>query len=241
VEMRKKVVAALGIMLVAASVVAAQDEWKFELTPYLWAAGPKGDVEAGGRTVEIDMGIDDYIDAVDIGAGLMTVARKDRLVVWGQYDFVAMDTSKVNEGPLGGSLEADMFYGTLAVGHQFDGPFENSTIDVMGGVRYFWSEYDLKLGRTRSSRGSQDILDAIIVLRPSIRLGKKWRLDSTLSIGSGGSDMVWEVQPTLHYQVRENMDLVLGYRRLHYDVDGERGMNLDAAFQGILLAVAFRL
>lgn len=148
----RKLVVAVGIMLAAASVVAAQDDWSFEVTPYFWAAGIEGDVEVHGHKAEVDEGFDDLFDAVDLAGGLLTVARRDRFVILGQFDYLGLDTDKLDDVPVRGSLETDAFIGALAAGYQFDGPFEDSTIDLMGGVRYTWMENDLDITGVEAAR-----------------------------------------------------------------------------------------
>lgn len=235
-----KVIAVAGILLIAASAATAQDEWNFEVTPYFWAAGLEGDVEVGGRKVDVDVDFDDAFDAIDAAGGLMTVAQRGRLVVFGQFDYLGLDTDELgSDAPAGGSLQTDLFVGALAIGHRFDGPFKGSTIDLLGGVRYTWMENDLEITGVGRGKNSDDIVDAIVVVRPSLPLSERWRLNPTFSIGAGDSDVVWELQPNLRYQFSDTMALGLGYRRLHYDYEGDRGNTFDAAFHGLLIGLSF--
>jgi len=219
-------------------VVTAQDEWSFEVTPYFWAAGIEGDATVQGRDVEIDESFSDIFDAVDAGGGLMTVAQQGSFVVWGQFDYVGMDTDQLDPAPAGGSIQTDSFLGALAVGFQFEGPFEGSTIDLLGGVRYATIENDVTIKGVGSGDDTLDILDGIVVVRPNVRLTEKWRFNPTFAIGAGDSDLTWEVQPNVQYQFSDNMGLRVGYRRLHYDIEGDRGNEFDAAFQGLIVGVS---
>ena len=234
----RNVMAVGGILLAVASVVTAQDEWSFEVTPYFWAAGVEGDAEVQGRDVEIDESFSDIFDAVDAGGGLMTVAQRGSFVVWGQFDYVGMDTDQLDPAPAGGSIQTDSFLGALAVGFQFKGPLEGSTIDLLGGIQYATIENDLEITGVGSGDDTLDIVDGIIVVRPNVRLTEKWRFNPTFSVGAGDSDLTWEVQPNFQYQFSDNMALRLGYRRLHYDIEGDRGNTLDAAFQGLIVGVS---
>src|SRR5258706_16173485 len=40
---------------------AEEDDWKFELTPYIWAVGLKGDVTVKGREGSVDKSFSDLI------------------------------------------------------------------------------------------------------------------------------------------------------------------------------------
>jgi len=233
----RKATVVAGILLAVTSVVTAQDKWNFEVTPYFWAAGVEGDATVQGRDVDIDAGFDDIFDAVDAGAGLMTVAEQGSFVILGQFDYVGMDTDQLDPAPVGGSIQTDSFLGALAAGFQFEGPFEGSTIGLLGGVRYATIENDLTIKGVGKWDDTLDIVDAIVVVRPSIRLTERWRFNPIFSVGAGDSDLTWEVQPNVQCQFSDNMALRIGYRRLHYDIEGERGNKFDAAFQGLIVGV----
>ncbi len=240
-KMGMQTVIAAGMLLAAASAVMAQDDqWSFEVTPYFWAAGIDGEATVGGNHVDIDADFDDLIDAVDAGGGLMTVVRRDRFVVWGQFDYVGMDSDKLDNAPARASLQTDTFLGALAVGLQFDLPLKGSTIDVMGGVRYAWIKSDLDITGVGSREDTSGVVDGIFVLRPNIRLTEKWHFNPTFAVGAGDSELTWEVQPTIQYRISRNLAIRGGYRRLFYDFEGDRGNSLEMAFQGLLLGVDVR-
>ncbi|HNY80264.1 MAG: outer membrane beta-barrel protein [Sedimentisphaerales bacterium] len=238
-KMGMKVLATVGVLLATASVVVAQQrEWSFEVTPYFWAAGIEGDATVQGQDVDIDVGFDDLFDAVDAGGGLMTVAQRGSFVVFGQFDYVGMDTDQLDPAPAGGSIQTDSFFGAVAVGFQFKGPLKNSTIDLLGGLRYAWMNNDLEITGGASGEDSLDILDGIVMVRPSVRLTERWRFNPTFAIGAGDSDLTWEVQPSVQYQFADHLALRVGYRRVHYDIEGDHGNAFDAAFHGVMAGLS---
>ena len=238
-KMGMQVMVTAGILLAAASVVIAQDDkWHFEVTPYFWAAGIDGEATVQGRDVDIDADFDDIFDAVDAGGGLLTRAQRGAFVVYGQFDYVGMDTDKLDDAPANASIQTDTFLGALAAGLQFKGPFKDSTIDLLGGVRYAWIKNDLDITGVTSAEDSIDIVDGIIAVRPSFRLSEKWRLNAAFAVGAGDSDLTWEVQPALQYQISENLAVRVGYRRLFYDIEDDKGNSVEAAFHGLLVGVS---
>ncbi|MGE5294197.1 MAG: outer membrane protein [Solirubrobacterales bacterium] len=234
-----KALAMASILLAAASAFAAQDGgWNFEVTPYFWAAGVEGDVTASdGTEYDVDMEFDDLFDAVDAGAGVMALARLDSFVVGGQFDYVGMDSDQLDPAPAGGSIQTDSFLGELAAGWRFQ-PFERSTIDVLGGVRYAWIKNEIDITGVGSGEDSIDIVDGVVVVRPTFHLTKKWSVNTTFDIGAGDSDLTWQVQPNIQYQINDNLAVRAGYRRVHYDVEGDHGNEFDAAFQGFIVGVS---
>jgi len=237
-KMGMKVMVTAGILLAAASAVIAQDEkWNFGVTPYFWAAGIDGEATVQGHHADINADFSDLFDAVDAGGGLMTTAQRGPFVIWGQFDYVGMDTDKLDNAPAGGSIQTDSFLGALAAGLRFDLPLKGSTIDVMGGVRYAWIKSDVEITGVGSGEDTVDIVDGIGVLRPNVRLTEKWHFNPTFAVGAGDSELTWEVQPTIVYQINKSLAIRAGYRRLFYDIEGDKGNSLEVAFQGLLVGV----
>ncbi|MGV6827220.1 MAG: hypothetical protein ACWA5Q_09600, partial [bacterium] len=54
------------------------DEWKFELTPYLWAAGMSGSTGPKGFATDVDMSFSDIWERLDGAFILALHARKGR-------------------------------------------------------------------------------------------------------------------------------------------------------------------
>jgi hypothetical protein len=223
--------------LFAAGSAHAQDGLKIELTPYLWMAGVEGDVTVGNREVEVDVGFEDLVDAVDVAGAFMTVVQYNRWVLWGQFDYLALDSNGLDNSAGRVRLESDSIFATAAFGYQFQ-TFGESTLDVLAGARYTRMENKLTIGGIGSGESTNDLLDGLFVLRPSFQLSRSWRFNPTLSIGTGDSDLTYELQPQFQYQVNELLAVRFGYRRLYYDVSNDR-KGFDGAFHGFIAGLGF--
>ena len=237
-------VAVLGIAAVAAQAqvdpskqapVALENQgggWQLELTPYAWLAGIEGDVTVGGQETEFDKGFSDIVDAVDIGGSLLAIAQYDRYLVWGQVDYFATDTDNldVEDRPEGGSLETKMLLGEVAVGYQVDGWMDGQTFDFLVGVRTLHLENDLTVTGVGEGSSENDLVDPILVMRPSIQVFPSkidgLRFNPTLAIGGGGdSDLVYELQPQFQYQISDTVAARVGYRTVGYRFKGDDAQN----------------
>jgi hypothetical protein len=228
----------LGICaLSAGSAWAAPHGWKFELTPYVWAAGIDGDIEVNGRKVDADMGFEDLVDKVSIGGSFLAVIQKGRWVNWLQVDYLGLsddenvpspDATEVN-------IESDTLYLTAATGIQVGLWREGQTLDIMGGIRYVRMDNELTISGVGSFDETMDIYDGVLVLRPSWPLSERWRFNPTLSIGAGDSDLTYELQPQFQFNFTETWAMRIGYRRLYYDSEGSRGNSFDGAFHGFFI------
>lgn len=240
-------VAMAALLAAGATGIAAEPQgWKFEVTPYAWLAGVEGDVTVNGKKTDFDKSFSDLFEAVDMAGGLLGTAQYDRYLVWGQVDYFSMSTDNldVEDQPAGGSLDTKMLLGEAAVGYQIDGWSEGQTFDLLVGVRTLHIENDLELYGKGSFSRDNDIVDPILIVRPSIPVFPSkiegLRFNPTMAIGGGGdSDLVYELQPQFQYQITDNIAARLGYRRVGYKFKGEHNDDneLNIALAGLIAGV----
>lgn len=220
--------------------------WQFEVTPYMWLAGLEGDATVQGHTVDFEKSFADMIQYVDAAASIVGVAQYDRYLIWGQADYMSMTTDRLDadERPHGGSLESKMMIGEVAVGYQLDGFAEGQTFDVLVGVRGLMMKTDLNVYDKGTYSKDTDLLDPILVLRPSIPVLPSMidglRFNPTLAIGAGGdSDLVYELQPQFQYQITKNVAARLGYRTVGYKFKGDHNSDneLNIRLSGLIAGV----
>jgi hypothetical protein len=229
----------VGFVFAAINNCYAQDGLKLEIVPYLWASGIDADVTVGDQTVKADVGFDDLFDAVDIGGSLLAVTQYNRFILWTQLDYLELDSDELDGAPPNARLETDALFLTAALGYQFS-TFGNSTLDVLGGVRYLDLENTISVGDIRSRDRGQDIVDGIFMLRPSFVLNDWAKFNLIMSLGAGDSELNYEVQPQFHFQLSDMLVAQVGYRQLYYDIEGDRG-EFDGSFHGFVAGLGFVL
>lgn len=240
----------VAVMGVQAAPQAQDGGWNLEVTPYLWMMGIDGDVTVGGREVDVDVGFDDVVDRLDIGGGLLVVAERNRYLAWGQIDYLSLSSDEADVedrlAPEGVSLDTETVLAEAAAGYRVDGWAEGQTFDLLVGVRYLWIENDLSVRGTGDFKDDNDVIDPIFVVRPRIPLFPT-KIDGlvfnpTLAIGGGGdSDLVYELQPQLQYQISETWAARIGYRRVYYKIDNDANNEFDGAFQGAFVGLGITL
>lgn len=236
-------ITAVATFVMAYGINAKADDslnkgWAFEFTPYLWAVGIDGDVTVRGQKANVDMDFNDLVDSVDIGGSFLGVARKDRFVMWTQFDYVGLDNNDLDNVPSDSRLKTNMLLLELAGGYQFNGPFKGSTIDAMIGLRYGSFENKLIIQDAKAKR-TQELVDPMLVVRPRIPIYHDWIVFSpTLAVGGGGdSEFIYELQPQLQFQLTENLAARVGYRRLHYKFEGKGDNEFDGDLQGFIVGL----
>jgi len=246
--------AAATLLLTSMTGFAAEPQgWKFEFTPYAWLAGVDGNVTVAGHRADFDKSFSDLLDYVKVGGSALGVAQYNRFLLWGQVDYLSMGTGNItlpNQalGFNGGSVDMKALIGELAVGYQLDGFMEGQTFDVLVGARFTHVESDLNLNNPETTfSSSRTLTDPMLLLRPSIPICpsmiKGLRFNPTFGIGGGGSsDLVYELQPQLQYDITENVAVRFGYRVVGYKFKGDKNSDNEFNFQmdGLLLGLGVK-
>ncbi len=232
--MLRKMIGLLPVsLLVALGTAPAQaeyGEWHGEITPYAWAIGLDGDVTIDGDKTSMSRSFSDLLDATDFAGSVLTVLNYGHVVLWGQYDYTHLNSDNLDNAPPRAELDVQTTIGTLAVGYRFDGR-KGRTYDLLIGARMTSIENKLKVSGVGSAKAEHDVTDAVVVFRPSMPLSKRWRFNPTISVGTGDSDLTYEIWPQLQYHFSDNWALRVGYRQLHYKFENGND-ELNLAFTG---------
>lgn len=208
-------------------------EVSWELVPYLWLPGIDADITSGGREAEVDIGSDDVADTIDISGSVLSVFQYNRFILWTQADYFKLDADGVDNGTVG--LDTEALFLTAAAGYRFRTFGQHSVLDVLGGVRYLNLENQLS-GR---SDGEQENIDGVIVFRPKFQLLDWLAFNPTFSAGAGDSELTYELQPQLQFLIGDNLVARFGYRRLYYEIEGDRDNKFDGSFHGLIAGLGF--
>jgi len=252
---KKSWIGAIIVMLLffCAHYAAAQDTdtWQHELTIYGWYAGIDGAVQFPGPLVA---GTDFTVDASDILSNLNMIFMGGWQSKRNKWSFIAdvvyMDvgdsvSQTVTPGssgvPVSASLDLDIATWLLHGGVGYDlMQSDGGSLAVVGGVRYMTLDVDVKAGfggpEVEKSQ-SEGLLDGIIGLRGAINFNKNWYLPYYADIGTGGSDLSYQLFAAIGYRFGWG-DIRLGYRHLSYEMDDDFIMqNMDLS--GPVLGVGF--
>jgi opacity protein-like surface antigen len=249
---------ALGAATASAQTPAGQSgDWQFEFTPYFWAAGMKGDVQAGSLPkISTDMSFSDILDVLDFGLMGAFEARKGR---WGLlFDAIYMKletdgtASRSGPGPIGATatasakLEMEQTMLSAAVAYRWvEG---RSPVDLIGGLRYTKIEASADINAsffamtgTVSRSGDKDWVDPYIGARIQHPIAEHWTLVGYGDIGGFGvgSDFTWQALVGVSYDFSKSVSGKLGYRYLSVDYD-KSGFLYDMDSYGVYLGVGIR-
>jgi len=120
--------------------------WRVRVTPYLWGSDFKGRIGIGDRSANVDASFADLFRELNFGFMGVVEADRDRFTT--QTDLVYMNLSDehATPGPLFSGADAigKSFLLTPVAGYRLVGS-ETAFLDVLGGIRYWHVNGELKL------------------------------------------------------------------------------------------------
>ncbi|MGF7162543.1 opacity protein-like surface antigen [Rhodoligotrophos appendicifer] len=223
-------------------------DWTITVAPYVWAAGIKGKVGAGGfPPAHIDASIGEVLSDFDIGFMGAAEVRNDRFSIYSDIVYVKLsDSAKTPNQVLADKvkLTTQELMWTGALGYTItDSP--TYALDMVAGFR-LWS-LDNKLKVKGGLIGSDSFSSTETWVDPIV--GLKFKADLTPSIywtswaligGFGaGSDFMWDVLGGFGYRFTDNISAIAGYRAVSVDYTND-GFKFDVVQQGPIMGAAIR-
>lgn len=211
---------------------ATSNDWHFEITPYVWTPGMSGTVTVHGHPFPVDETFSDIFKIVKFALSGLAIAEYRQWLVWTQADYMYLNTDKLNEPPARGNLNSKLFLWTVGGGYRFPLWADGQTLDVLVGEQGADMKNTLTAYNIGSIEQTRDVIDTVLILRPSFQLTKQLRFNPTMSYGGGDSDVTYQLQPQLQYQFTDRLEARLGYRKLHYKINSDRNNVLDLNLAG---------
>ncbi|MFT4159271.1 MAG: hypothetical protein QM643_04670 [Shinella sp.] len=232
-----------------AAVTDAGPGWALQITPYMWAAGLKGDISPFRRApaIGVEKSFSDVMDDLNFGGFVNVWARYDRFVLSGDMMYVdTTDSHAFGALPLpatSGSVDSKQFMATLQGGYRVvDTP--DFTLDALAGARFWHISNDVTvsaLGVSRTYGESFGWVDPVVGLRAFLPLTDKLSVQAQADVGGfgAGSDITWSALATINYTFTDHLSVSAGYKVL--DVDYDRGGHVfDTRLSGPVLGLTLR-
>jgi opacity protein-like surface antigen len=225
---------------------ASNDEWQFQFSPYFWMASLHGTGGVGNRTTQVDESFSDIFHSLDFALMGLFEARKGKLVLLTDLEYVAISDDKATPGPLFSNVNAKFktFIFDPEVGYRvFDNPEKGQFIDVLGGIRVWHVSTDLAFGAgilpATEVQGSRNWVDAIVGVRGKMALSEKLFVTGKFDLGGGGSKFTWQLFGGGGYNVNPKVALILGYRVLDVNYN-KNNFIYDMNQRGPIMGLGFK-
>ena len=210
-----------GAAIPPGSQPAPTDKWQFQFSPYFWLASLHGTTGTGNRTAQVDESFSDIFHSLKFAFMGVFEARKDKLVVLTDLEYISIGDDRATPGPLFSAVDTKIktFIFDPEVGYRvFQDPEKGQFIDVLGGVRIWHISTDLTFSPGilpgQEVQASRTWVDGIVGLRGKAALSKKVFVTGKFDLGGGGSKFTWQLFAGGGYNVNPKVALIFGYRVL---------------------------
>ncbi len=228
------------------------DEWRFEVTPYLWGTGIRGTVNLNNELARsADMSTSNVLSNLKSGGMIAAEAHKGKWGIMG--DLISATLQNSGSVPVEGGVAtvADRItlQQTILTG-AFTYTLANTKdayVDALLGVRAIDITATLALNvdgfpLQRSISKKTSTVDPIIGAKGRYRIAdSSWYIPFYGDIGSGGgtTNVTWQAMAGVGKTFNKVVDASLTYRALYYDMkDG--GVLAKTTMLGPQIAVTFK-
>ena len=119
---------------------------------------------------------------------------------------------------------------------------ERFQLEPFAGARYAHLDTTLDIrvhDQSRQFSDSTGLLDGIVGARGDVSIDENWHLPYYADIGTGDSDLTWQVMAGVGYRINQSVDLGVTYRYMAWQFDDNPLLN-DLNFSGPLIGARFR-
>ncbi len=241
-----------AVVFTAKPGAADQNNWSFDLEPYLMATSIAGTASVGRVTgVDVDVEFSDILETLNMAAMLHFEAHhKSGWGIWLDYGF--MDLSQDTSGPMGGVASTDLRQGVFEAFALYRQKLTLGEIDYIAGVRWWDNNIEATVDPamipgSKNISVDADWLDAVIGARWTHHISENWRFRVRGDIGVPGltSDFTGTASAGIIYVINDLLDIDLTYKATWVDYEeGTKGtpdhFEYDTVTHGPILGLNFK-
>jgi hypothetical protein len=222
-----------------ASQAQSNDDWQFQVTPYLWATAIDGNTGTSAVQSDIDISAGDVIENLDMAFLVNLKAQKDH---WG----MTLDTVYMNLRPdaKGEPIELEVTAKqTLISGSVFYRPQAANGLELHLGARYVDLDNSFRITTSSPLPASSnkrelgdDWVETFVGARYTYAVSPKMNLIAYGDVAgfSGESDTMYQMMLSASYQYSKSWIFSAGYRTFVVDYDRDN-FAYDATTDGLLI------
>ncbi len=238
----------------AACGTAHADEWRWSVTPYLWATDVGIDVALRDRTlVDATIPFEDLLEDLDSAALVRVEAmRGEHGLALDLFD-VGLEDAARRPLPDGSgaelSLDAGIGMTLFDLAGVYDPEGDGEGLAFLYGARLLNQREDITAeldaggepAESRRFESDDTYVDGLLGLRYAGTLPGRWDYEVAADVSAGGTELTWSVAPAIGYAfgAHEQYRVTAGYRHLAIDLDSGPAVDLDMTLSGFLVGFRF--
>jgi hypothetical protein len=244
----------VAAIALAASGTASAEEWRWSVTPYLWATDVGIDVTLRDReivdaTIPFEELLKDLQSAVLIRADAM---RGEHGIAADLFDVVLADEY---HAPLpNGSgdevaLDAEIGMTIFDLAGVYDPAGDGRGPSFLYGTRVINQREDIEAAVTSGGEPgpgtrideNDSYVDALLGVRYAGDLPGRWSYEFAADVSTGGTQLTWSIAPAVGYNFgeRDQYRLSAGYRHMVVDFNKSSDVDMDMTLSGVLVGFRF--
>lgn len=245
---------AAGLATGLATPAAAVD-WRWTVTPYVWATDVGVDVRVDDRVlVDETIAIEDLLEDVETIAQVRLEARRGGHAFGGVFldlfDVTLRDDPQAIGLPTGvgtATFAPEMGMTFLDLGGVVDARGDGQGLQWFYGVRLLNqratidAEVALADGSAtaRTIEVDETLVDGLVGVRYSRAFGDRFSLQTQADVSTGGTEFTWSAGPTFGVALGRTRRTVatVGYRHLVVDFDSDHDVDATMTLSGVVAAL----
>lgn len=257
---RRTVLSALFTTALFCGAQAHASDWKWTVTPYIWATDVGADVSIDDRQVlDKKIAFTDLLEDVEAVAQVHVEAQRGAHgVMFDLFDVqLAGDDGPVSlpEGtaPAGtqARLSSEIGMTIAEIGGIYDPRGDQEGFSLVYGTRILdqraeiGARFDFASGTTvnRDYEAGETLTDGLLGVRYTKRFSPRWSSQIRLDASAGGTELTWSAGSTLAYAFGTDgrYALTAGYRRMVVDFKSDDELDAEMTLSGFVagLRVSF--
>jgi hypothetical protein len=214
--------------------------WKFEIAPYIWLPGIKGQEGVDGQIQNVNLGVSQFIKDLNLGGMLLFGARIKRFTILNDFFYVSLTdkTSLPTTPPIPLKTTANLMLEDPEIGYRLVGG-DQRRLDAYTGVRFWHASNAVSAGPINLS-GSANWADPILGLSAQTPLPHRFFTGGKADIGGfgAGSHFTWQLFGEVGREFGSRYRVAVGYRYLHVNyTNTNTGFTLNSGIHGIVAGV----
>ena len=222
--------------------VAHSAEWQFAVIPDLWGASLDGSIAAGSLpAIDVDASFGELLENLDFAAATFFTARKGSWSLLADISYVGLEIEKQVAASTV-TNESELYWTSIAGGYRIE-TGTATQLDVFAGARYFAVDNEISSsgGVTGKRSNLEDWVDPIVGILLVHPVGPEATVELLADVGGFGvgSDLTYEIMPSVSYALNESLALRAGFRWMDVDFE-DSDFEFDATQAGFLFGLGFR-
>ncbi|MGE0639428.1 MAG: hypothetical protein AB7G12_07135 [Thermoanaerobaculia bacterium] len=245
--------AALAALAIAGATSAAA-EWRWSITPYVWATDVGIDVSVDDRQmIDETISIQELIEDLDTIAQVRFEAQNGAHGLFVDLFDVNLSDDETTVPLPSGTGEAtfrpEMGMTILDLGAIYDPQGDQRGFQLLYGARVLdqRATIDAEIRRVDGGTEAREIeihdtlVDALVGFRYIRPLGQRFTLQVKADVSTGGTELTWSAGPTFGYTFgrSDRYTAFAGYRHMVVDFDTAEGVDAEMTLSGFVAGMRF--